>query len=424
MHIMASVNRLDVPGNQPELWDTVKAHFDAALVKSYTVAKKNKQTGQKRMVLDLNFGFMPIDLGELSGKFFCEIEHCLSILSHICLKLIYITPECEARMYPVLSSLLSLRKSCWTGMVNSADDEDYSRTFNGIFSEFQCSREIVLKLKEIYKEFTPKEENTESGVKWWASLIFFLSWATQISLHLTFNAALTNPFVAEVRRPIQLIHDTATNRMPPFEELIRTLCGGELEHECGGCKRPITVKEFCSRAPWRPVMLPFKTGGIVSLGFRGLKISCTSCIEIVHGDLLAVPHNPMQTHDINCHYCGMYCMGRPRCKYCQSKAYCSQQCQTKDWSIHQIFCQKIQDAAAAGETGRRISKTKVDQLAMEKDVERLTRKVNRMQSVNEMIDLGADTVLGARTWNLMCEPPVITEDNKSDVISLSTFMAR
>jgi hypothetical protein len=62
---------------------------------------------------------------------------------------------------------------------------------------------------------------------------------------------------------------------------------------------------------------------------------------------------------VTCHHCFNVCGGRPRCKYCQSKAYCSEECQTEDWEIHKVFCEKIQKAASEGETGRRISKREV-----------------------------------------------------------------
>ena len=73
-----------------------------------------------------------------------------------------------------------------------------------------------------------------------------------------------------------------------------------------------------------------------------------------------VAQTEMSIISTKCHQCGVLCKGRSRCRYCQSKVYCSEECKSADWEIHEMFCKEIQEAAEGGEMGRRLSKREMD----------------------------------------------------------------
>ena len=74
---------------------------------------KNKQTGKMQIMFKQHGYLLPVDLGEVSGKFTGFHEHLLSTITHICLKLTFINPECKERMDKVIKDLCNVRFSCW-----------------------------------------------------------------------------------------------------------------------------------------------------------------------------------------------------------------------------------------------------------------------------------------------------------------------
>jgi len=127
--------------------------------------------------------------------------------------------------------------------------------------------------------------------------------------------------------------------------------------------------------------------GWVFLSHKGFQFACEKCEDKMRREedkkarkALAEMNSGMPN---NCHHCGRMCRGRPRCKYCQSKAYCSDECKSADWEIHQLFCENIQDAAAGGEMGRKISKReiekKAEEMATKEYYEAVQKKVSSIQ---------------------------------------------
>ena len=85
-------------------------------------SQQRLKTGQKQMTL-CNGGFLPFELGELTGKFNHPLEQvpylylililmplqCLSILAHMCMKLTYTTPSAYHQLW-ALAEKVRVRK--------------------------------------------------------------------------------------------------------------------------------------------------------------------------------------------------------------------------------------------------------------------------------------------------------------------------
>ena len=329
--------------------------------------KKNKETKQKQIVLqfaDHPEVFLPVDLGEISGKFTCEFEQCLSILAHICLKLGYTSPRCMPFMKKVLGELVELRFGILDIALTVPNQKYYIKHLQHIPKSFERAEVAPWnKLTEIYVRFSgtnPDEggDHPCQGVDWWQSLLIFAEIA----------GYLLHPKI-DFRSTFQPILDLASVKMPSSEELIKAMLGNDTGQTsaCAGCHTQVKVRLsgrcFQNKSKHAYVMFHAADGYIASCfdcHDKLLKSSTTHLEEVC-----AIKKTDL--YEISCDNCAKKCNGRPRCPGCQSKQYCSHECMTEDWEgVHSMFCQKIQDAAAAGETGRRKSKLEADRVANEK----------------------------------------------------------
>jgi hypothetical protein len=321
--------------------------------------KKNKETNQKQILLPkmpsldlVSDIILFVDLGEISGKFTCQMEQCISVITHICLKLMYTTPECTSEMGPLLKDLAQMRGLCW---YHVRDNGEKKHAFvNSLITALRMI-DVTIKLKDLSKKYSDTDK--ENIVKWWVSLEIFVP---ILEILFIVNDAHSGHRISkrdEIMKSIQHLLDAASLRMPPHKELMETMCGGAVRQTCNACRADITVEDFVIHNE------NFRhTHGVLTLGLNGLQTSCRKCTSKVQ----EVSENCAPTVDDLgglCHNCFKGCSGRPRCKYCQSKAYCSEECQTEDWEIHKMFCESIQKAEAEGEMGRRISKRESDSSA-------------------------------------------------------------
>merc|ERR1719319_1897871 len=294
-----------------------------------------------------------IVMGEISGKFTCRAEHCFSIITHICLKLSFTHPQ---SMEPIFSALAFFRHS-FLGDAKVSPNEKIQETYT-------CETFVVL--SDVFKRirgllFEHISEDNKCEIKWWRSL-----WLFNYILHRCFFwSCYKNPKEAHFKASINPVLKAASLRMPPYEELSQLMERGGI---CEGCpnNEAIEVGELDGGDKINS-KFPTKNGWVI-ISHKGFQFSCNKCIDHVRkveDKIESAAQTEMSRMPNSCHHCGRKCKGRPRCKYCQSKVYCSEECQSVDWEIHQMFCKDIQEAAAGGEMGRRFSKREIDKKAEE-----------------------------------------------------------
>jgi len=223
--------------------------------------------------------------------------------------------------------------------------------------------DIVNRIKQLYGENST--EDTKYETKWWGSLLLF----TEILRKVMFWRPYKYPQEAAFKASVDPVLKAASLRMPPYEELTRLMQG---EGFCEGCQNSEGIAVY-ERDELDEVtqIFPAKNGWVF-VSHKGFQFSCAKCIDHMtkeENKLESAAMTEMCTMANNCHHCGNWCRGRPRCRYCQSKVYCSEECQSADWEVHQLFCKDIQEAAAGGEGGRRVSKMERDKEAEEKGTE-------------------------------------------------------
>jgi len=195
---------------------------------------------------------------------------------------------------------------------------------------------------------------------------------TEIQMKLIFWSAYKYPQEAAFKVSIDPVLKATSLRMPPYAELAQSMQG---EGVCEGCQNNEAneVDELDEVDDRINAIQCFPTkNGWVFLSHKGFQFSCVKCIDHMikqENKIESAAMTEMCTMANNCHHCGNWCRGRPRCRYCQSKVYCSEECQSADWEVHQLFCKDIQEAAAGGEGGRRVSKMERDKEAEEKGTE-------------------------------------------------------
>ena len=210
------------------------------------------------------------------------------------------------------------------------------------------------------------QTSSEGEVRWWNSLLLFFG----IAMTNFCFFGLSNPYQEDLMSSIQPVLDLATKEMPPYNELIKTICGGEIERPCYRCQKTVIIRQIFSPSlgPKFACLLP-EFDGMAFFAER-LRTICTGCLEkdkdmVISEYLSSSKNNRFQECGASCHNCFQSCINRLRCMKCQSKLYCSEECRTEDFEDHNIFCDLIHEEAEEGETGRRISKREVDRVREE-----------------------------------------------------------
>lgn len=169
-----------------------------------------------------------------------------------------------------------------------------------------------------------------------------------------------HPYREDFSASIEPVLKAASLRMPPFAELLQAMLGGP-----GGtgqsCHVNVVVDGLEVNLDW-PTSFGSERGWVF-LSHRGFKTACSKCIDQLKEANNAIVYSAiteMGTLINHCHNCDMLCRGCPRCKDCKAKIYCSKECQSSDQEVHQIFCKSIQEAAARGDMGRKVSKREMD----------------------------------------------------------------
>jgi len=295
-----------------------------------------------------------IVMGEISGKFTCQAEHCFSIFTHCCLKLAHIHPQI---MGPIFSKLASFRDSTLgVGTPNEKIQETY------ICDTFHILNDLFDSIQDLLIEHFSEDNKYE--IKWWTSLLLF----KDILETRMFWSRYKYPQEAAFKASVDPVLKAASLRMPPYEELAQLMQG---EGVCEGCQNGLNEVDEVDEQSNVSSKFPTENGWVF-LSHKGFQFSCAKCIDHMMKEEIKIARAAqaeMNSMPNACHQCGMLCKGRPRCRYCQSKVYCSEECQSADWEIHEMFCKDIQEAAAGGEGGRRLSKREIDKAAEEKGTE-------------------------------------------------------
>ena len=82
-----------------------------------------------------------------------------------------------------------------------------------------------------------------------------------------------------------------------LSQIIEAMCGGSVVQVCGSCEAEVIVRAFCPRSEWSRVMGSNDAGmghGVVTMGPRGLKVSCSDCPEKVHDKDMAEVERSLQ----------------------------------------------------------------------------------------------------------------------------------
>lgn len=81
--------------------------------------------------------------------------------------------------------------------------------------------------------------------------------------------------------------------------------------------------------------------------------------------LLMTKYRTMWTQ-FQCWFCKIYSRESHRCSTCKSRQYCSEDCQNKDWKIHQLICSQLKAAGTQLKTDVRTKKENGKKLKDEK----------------------------------------------------------
>jgi len=302
-------------------------------------------------------------LGEISGKFSCQSEHCLSIIIHCCLKLAFTHPQDmpwspSNPMVPIFKKLITFRNMIFYSAIVSPNEDIQEKSALRTTSYFL---DTLIEITELCKEHFSEEGDKQ--VKWWRSVLVFIEVLCKRYYWGRFKYQQEDDFKASIDPVLK----AASHQMPPYAELLQAMVGGP-RATCEGCRSDIVVDGLEVK---REVFDRYfgSERGWVFLSHKGFQSACNKCIgpmRMEEEDLFKALLTKITMSPLYCHQCGRSCRGRPRCKYCQSKAYCSEECQSEDWQVHQLFCKEIQEAEAGGEGGRRVSKREVEKKADER----------------------------------------------------------
>jgi len=203
--------------------------------------KRNKLTGQKQMTL-CNGGFLPFELGEITGKFNHPLEQCLSILAHMCMKLTYTTPEAYDQLWAVAEKLSHMRTDAWNNWIQAVNMDVFPQTFR------ETSKELFNKIRLICRDYCQKKEVME-GIDWWMTLSLFV----EVTCDLASCLLVGNRFREECIASLQPILDLVTKEMPAYDDIIRAMCNEKVERVCEGCNKEMVVRAFCAQTDWLDV---------------------------------------------------------------------------------------------------------------------------------------------------------------------------
>jgi len=292
--------------------------------------------------------------GEISGNYSGPIEQCYIIIIHISLKLSYIYPDKFKKIY---QNLQTVRFAFWL---------DAIKLPNKGFQTKEVLRNLVFISNHLadallWSKVTLRKEKTiQSRVSW--SRGFYIFWEILNKLQIWNRHKYDKE--KDLMASIQPVLDLASVKMPTYEELINAMGGGE-GATCASCEEGVTLDGL--EIDFTPSTDIASTiggpNGWIFLSHEGFKTVCDDCKDyMIHEEYIEAQRALcfMQNLALFCSNCGKNCRGRPRCKDCQSKVYCNEDCLAEDAQLHQLFCQGIQDAAAEGELGRRISKREAD----------------------------------------------------------------
>ena len=173
--------------------------------------------------------------------------------------------------------------------------------------------------------------------------------------------------------------------MPPYSELIKTICAGENERTCYRCQKKVIVGEICSPAFGADFCLLPEFEGVGFFEDRGLQTICRECLKKDKEILMSEFASSLpcfQDIGVDCHNCSKSSETRLRCFNCQSKVYCSEECKIDDLKDHEMCCDLIRAEAEKGETGRRISKREVDRATEMRTKKRMELKAELWSEVD------------------------------------------
>jgi len=298
---------------------------------------------------------LPIQLGEMSGKFQTKQEHTVSIAIRILNKMGMIKHPawiiCLDGMTRLMKALLVVRMRIWNVHTLSSSEPVMEGQLREIIGE---------PISEIY----PIIDLIASKLKRVLDPSLFQHWNTLLILLEFLLTCCLDEFRrdAEVAGLPELSHDIHETRLTseqfnskwqgvldsmadgmlvPYTVLVKQVCGGSIYQVCRGCARDVTVTTIMTSTSPKigPGYYLFSSNAFVcgdplcdiQVGNNGTSLFYT-IMQIssgCRGSICDTCHLPSTTGKVH------------RCTRCLTKQYCGVQCRDKDWvKVHKDLCRK------------------------------------------------------------------------------------
>ena len=330
-------------------------------------------------------GFLFTDLGEviyffgeclnyiylqMTGKFSCEFERTVSVLSHIvetiehCISLKDADVERVFNMTAV--TMTQFRRFIWGCVLESSSKGEFEWKCSYIFQHSVFMSRVMSEMEKLAID-PALVEAPEDELKWFTTFVIILNFLfiEDYAIHCRLKGR-PEPH-SEVRHQVL---DSMANNLLPYKSLVALICQGDTSKECSLCHEPMEVTAYFpsylgfmdapegeQQKPLPNHLLKWAEAKVVGQAFVYLDIygftlyCCTSqkCLKKVfvlirvtrakHNEEFARSEN--YANQSHCAYCFKQCAGRPRCGGCKSKVYCSKECQEQDWEVHELFCEAL-----------------------------------------------------------------------------------
>jgi len=297
---------------------------------------------------------LPFDLGEITGQFLSKAEHTASILSHLLHKL-------KMTKHPAYSSnpaainhmekmVINMRQVIWLNYIHRVPDHLETPIAISIKS---VVADIVKQSDEINGKLAKDKFKDQSEFRLWDTYKLFLG----ILLNYKFVEAVQDsvrmglPGLPEhlaklLVTPAQFsdmwvrVLNSFTGKAVPYTDLLRKVCGSDLNQKCFGCLQDITVSDV----GYGNCKIPFIYQGFIPAYLCG----DVGCYKQVHGLNNQVLKTCVKINcelaEHSCDYC--FLVSRTtvhRCTRCLTKYYCGVECRDADWAkVHKLVCKKDQ----------------------------------------------------------------------------------
>ena len=368
---------------------------------------------------------IPLIFSQMTGKFSCEFERTVSLLSHIVetIKHCLLDKDPEEKLVKpenkwVISSftMIQFRRFIWGCILESSIKAEFEWKCSYIFQHSTFMTKVMAEV-EVLAAHVHLLKTLEGDLKWFSTFVLVLNFLfiEDYAIHCRLKGrAVPHPEVRDT------ILTAMSQRLLPYSQLVTIICQGDTDRTCTLCQEATVI------TAWFPSYLGFmeaaegeqikpvpnhlliwaestvKNKAFVYLDLYGFRVYCCTsqkCFKklCIHIRVTRAKLNEEfarsegYANSSHCGYCFMQCSGRPRCGGCKAKVYCSKDCKEKDWEVHELFCE-----ALAKEKRRYRSKKEIDQ-NMQERIETQDDLVMNCSKVTETFEAIYDGVCNDET---------------------------